>query len=148
MQNNALQSDRYMYRDPFVYNVGISSSLAPSGTAQATFNIDGDSDFFLTKLTVFALVASDGTTYSAQILPGVTVVITDTTSGRRLMNEAVPLGNIAGTAQLPFIWPQVRMFKAKSTIQVDFANVTDNTTYSALELSFVGIKAFFKTPQN
>ena len=138
-----LGDPKYFYKDDFTYNVGLTGSLAANASQSTTFNIDGDSDFFLVKTTVHALVADDGTTYSANILASVTVLITDTTSGRALMNEPVPLPNVAGTAQLPFIWPIVRLFAAKSTIKVDFANMTDNTTYSDIELSFVGIKAFF-----
>lgn len=142
--SKGLADSKYLYKDDFTYNVGLSSSLAPAATQSATFNIDGDSDFWLVKTTVFANVANDGTTDSSNVLPGVSVLITDTTSGRQLMNEAVPLPNVAGTARLPFIWPIVRLFTAKSTIKVDFFNFTDNTTYTVLELSFNGIKAFFQ----
>lgn len=142
-----LDNPKYIYKDDFTYNVGLSSALAPAGSQSAVFNIDGDSDFFLVKTTVHAMVADDGTTYSANILPSVTILITDTTSGRTLMNEPVPLPNIAGTAQLPYIWPIVRLFKAKSTIKVDFQNITDGITYSDIELSFNGIKAFLRDLQ-
>jgi hypothetical protein len=139
-----LSDPKYFYKDDFTYNVGLSAALAPAASTSATFNIDGDSDFFLVKTTVFALIGNDGTTYDTNVLPAVTVLITDTTSGRQLMNEAVPLGNIAGTAQLPYIWPILRLFTRKSTIKVDFANISDDDTYSVLELSFNGIKAFYK----
>lgn len=142
-----LNNPKYSYKDDFTYNVGLSGTLAPAASQSATFNIDGDSDFFLVKTAVHAMVGDDGTTYANNICPSVTVVITDTTSGRSLMNEPVPLPNIAGTGQLPFIWPIVRLFAAKSTIKVDFANITDGITYSDVELSFIGIKAFFGAPR-
>lgn len=142
--NKGLNDPKYFYKDDFAYNVGLSAALAPAGSTSGTFNIDGDSDFFLVKTTVIALSADDGTVYNVRQWPAVSVLITDTTSGRQLMNEAVPITSIAGTGELPFIWPVLRMFAAKSTIVVDFANFSDNITYSVLELTFHGIKAFFR----
>lgn len=139
-----INSDKYIYKDAFFYNTGIEDALAPAASTSSTFNIDGDSDFFATKLTVHAVSGGDATTYLASLLPEVNIIITDTTSGRSLMNEQVPLANLAGSAQLPFILPIMRLFVAKSTIKIDYYNVSDNATYSALQLTFCGVKAFLR----
>lgn len=137
-----VNDQRYSAKNSFVYQSGIAASLGTSGSTASTFNIDGDSDFFWTKFCAYALVSDDGTTYSAQVLPAVTIIITNTTNGRQYMNAAVPLANIAGTAQLPFILPQVTFFPSKATISIQYQNISDNATYSVLSLSFIGIKAF------
>lgn len=138
-------AQQYQARAWFDYNVGLAANttLAPSLSQNANFQVDKDADFFWTKLTVHAVAGADGTTVSAVLMPEVNVLITNTSSGRAFMNEAVPLANLAGTdAGLPFILPMETYIPAVSMIQVQFFNVSDNTTYSLLELSFIGYKAF------
>lgn len=126
----------------FIYNTGIPSSLTPSNSLQSSFQVDKDSDFFWTKLVVHAVSGSDGTTVQNELLPEVNVIITNTSSGRAYMNEAVPLANFAGSGRLPFVLPMETYIPAMTVIQVQYQNVSDNSTYSLLELSFIGYKAF------
>lgn len=142
--NSLLNDPRYVSKNWFTYDTAIPSSLAPAAATVSTFNIDGDSDFFLLKLACHAVSASDGTTVSAELLPEVNIIITNTTNGRRYMNQAVPVANICGSGKLPFILPMQTFFPNKSTIQVDYTNASDNTTYSALYLDFIGIKAYLR----
>lgn len=142
-QVNAEQAARaYAAKNTYFYVTSIAASLAAAASTSSSFNIDGDSDFFWTKLNAYAQVASDGTTVSAQQLPGVTIVVTNTTTGRQYMNAATPLAAISGSGGLPFILPMETFFPAKATITVDYANITDGIAYSQLYLVFVGIKAF------
>jgi len=133
---------QYVAKNSFIYGTGFVAALLPASSTSSTFNIDGDSDFYWQKLNVHAVSADDATTYANELLPEVNIVITNTTTGRQYMNAAIPLANIAGTARLPFILPMVTYFPAKSTIKVEYQNVSDNATYSDLYLSFIGIKAF------
>lgn len=134
-------SGTYAARAFFTYESDIQSSLTPGGSQQLTFNIAGDSDFFWTKFCAFAQDGGAATTYSNQDLPSVTALITNTTTGRQYSSSAVPLPNFAGTAQFPFILPMITLWKAKATIQIQLQN-TGSVTYTALQLSFLGIKAF------
>lgn len=134
--------DRYTAKNSFIYLQAITT-LAPGGSTTSSFNLDGDSDFFWSKLAAWAMVADDGTTNAIIEVPAVTIIITNTTSGRQYMNAGVPLNSIAGDAGLPFILPMDTYWPAKATIQVAYANVSDNKTYSDIFLSFIGIKAFF-----
>jgi hypothetical protein len=137
-----LGESKYLKKDWFTYTTNITASLAPGVSVPTTFNIDGDSDFFCTKLNVHGTVGNDGTVVDSEQLPEVNIIITDTTSGRQLMNALTPLSNIAGSSRLPFILPIERFFSAKSTVKVDWFNASDNLTYTTLLLSFIGIKAF------
>lgn len=134
-------ASKYAARVFFTYESDNVAAFAPAAIVPLTFNIAGDSDFFWTKFACFALVGGAGTTYSAQIQPAVSMLLTNTTTGRQYSSSAVPLPNMAGTGQFPFILPQITLWQAKSTIQISLTNV-GNATYSAVYLSFLGIKAF------
>lgn len=137
-------SSKYSARVFFCYEADFTTAggLAAGVSAPLTFNIAGDSDFFWTKFAAFADVGNTGTTYSAQQLPSLSVLIINTTTGRQYSSSAVPLPNIAGTAQFPFILPQITLWERKSTIQVNLLNISGAVTYSSVRLSFMGIKAF------
>lgn len=134
-----LESGQYLKKDFFTYETFIpeGTPLTAGNSTQSTFNIDGDSDFFWLK---FAVSAQDDS--SALIaVPLADIIVTDTTSGRDLMNGQVPVGSIAGTGQLPFILPVERFMSAKSTIKVQYFNV-GTVTFNRFRLAFIGIKAF------
>ncbi len=131
----------YASRNYFVYESDILATLNHATGANLAFNIAGDSDFFWTKFSIFALVAGAATTRDADQVPAVTMLLVNTTTGRQYSSSAVPLPNMAGTGLLPFILPQITMWQRKSTIQVQLQNV-GNADYTNLYLSFHGIKAF------
>lgn len=135
---------KYFAKDFFTYCIAVTSSLAPGALGSGNVTLDADADFLWQKLTVYADVADDGQTANTQVLPGVTLVITDTGSGRKLMNTGVPLAAIAGDGRLPFIVPTPKIFKASGQIEVSLANITDNTTYTSIYLAFIGQKCFLK----
>ncbi len=134
---------KYQSKVFYCYESDNVANLAAAAAVNLTFNIAGDSDFFWTKFCAFALVGGASTTYSAQQQPAATLLIVNTTTGRQYSSSAVPLPNFAGTAQFPFILPQITLWEKKSTIQLQLTNV-GNSTYSAIYLSFLGIKAFTK----
>ncbi len=135
---------KYMAKDFFVYQIPFTSALAPGAQAQSNVTLDADADFLWQKFTGYAAVGSDGQTASARVVPGVSIIITDSASGRQLMNGAVPLGAIMGTGELPFIMPTPKIFQSRGTITVQLQNLTDNTTYSQIYLDFVGTKLFLR----
>ena len=134
---------KYVAKTFFTYESDNVANLAAAAAVNLTFNIAGDSDFFWTKFCAFALVGGAATTYGAQQQPSATLLIINTTTGRQYSSSAVPLPNFAGTAQFPFILPQITLWEKKSTIQLQLTNI-GNATYSAIYLSFLGIKAFTK----
>jgi hypothetical protein len=135
--NNAV----YASRNYFIYESDNVANLAAAASVNLTFNIAGDSDFFWTKFSAFALVGGTSTVRNADQLPSVTMLLLNTTTGRQYMSSASPLANMSGTGSEPFILPQITMWQRKSTIQVQLQNV-GSATYSAIYLSFHGIKAF------
>lgn len=141
-----IMDSRYSFRDAFTYTISLESgaTLAPAAATTLTFNIDGESDFFWDKGTIYADVANDGTLYNAGELPGVLITIVDTNSQRPMMNNPTPVSNHFGTGELPFILPIRKLFQSKATVKLAIQNITDNKTYTRLDFSFVGIKAYLR----
>jgi len=137
---------KYSFRDYFTYVASLTSgtTFAPAASTTLTFNIDGESDFFWDKAAVYCNIASDGTDYSTEELPGVLITITDTNSNRQLQNNPAPVSSIFGTGRLPLILPIRKLFSSKATVKLSIQNITDNDTYTRLDFSFIGVKAFLK----
>lgn len=148
-RSNASPNDPNLYlsRSYFTYEsdtlTNYPNGVAPGDQANLTFNIAKDSDFFWTKFGVLATVGGAGTTVDAEVLPYVNMTLINATNGRQYMNNPVPLPSVSGSGRLPFILPVATLWEALTTIQIVLQNV-GNATYSNIQLSFIGIKAFFK----
>ncbi|MES9901027.1 MAG: hypothetical protein ABW148_18675 [Sedimenticola sp.] len=137
-QNQPVQprviKDFYVYEEDF-------SALASGASDIGSINIQADSDFVVQKLTYFADIAAAAQLDGTRIIPLVTIQITDSGSGRNLMEAPVALSNIFGTGELPFILPQPKLFLARSTISISVTNFDAAVTYN-LRLSLIGYKVF------
>lgn len=126
--------------DWYVYNV-FFDDIAPAAQQTANVAIEADANFILVKLSGFADIAEAAQTYDTRVVPLVTLQITDTGSGRNLLNGDTAWSNIVGWGEIPYILPIRRKFKANSTIRVQATNFDAAVTYG-LRLSFSGIKDF------
>lgn len=126
--------DFYVYEEDFF-------TLVAGASKTGSVNVQADSDFVLQKLTYSADINGGAVTDSSRVIPLVTVQITDTGSGRNVMETAVPVTNVFGSGEIPFILPQPKLFLARSTISISVANYSSNTTYN-LRLSLIGHKIF------
>ena len=126
--------DFYVYEEDFL-------ALAQGTTAVGSINIQADSDFVVQKLTYFADLAAAKQTDSSRVVPLVTIQITDSGSGRNLMEAPTPITNVFGTGELPFILPQPKLFLARSTISISVTNFDAAEDYN-LRLSLIGYKVF------
>lgn len=129
--------------DFYIYELNFESIPAQESKT-LSFNIQADSDFRLEKTTYFSIdnaslnaVVSD----SDRDIPLLTMLVTDTGSGRQLMDAEVSLSNFFGTGQIPFIWQQPKTFSARSTISVTINNFGTVIDYRC-NLSFIGSKIF------
>lgn len=128
-------------KDHFVYKVAATALSA--GTSQtAVINLEADANFIAVKLSYAADVAGGAQTDSTRVVPLVRISIRDSGSGRLLQNAPISLAAIAGTGELPFVLPIPRKFSASSSIQVTFENYSAGTTYTNVELNFIGYKEF------
>ena len=144
-----VRDSRYIARDLFEYVIPFypnnnlpAGGLVSGATATGVVNIDTDSDFFWQKGMYFATEADADETLSSEIVPLIGVTIQDTTTGRNLSNDNVPVTSIFGTGSLPFINPIEKYFAARAQIKATITNFSAATTYTRLYLVFSGIKAF------
>lgn len=127
--------------DHYIYSASVSA-LAAAASLTDQVNIEADANFVIVKAAYFADLAGAVQTEDSRVIPLVRVQINDTGSGRNLQNQAVPIASLAGHEGLPLVWPVPRTFKAKSTINVTFTNFSSATTYTNVELAFIGYKKF------
>lgn len=139
-QRREWEDATYRRRDFYVYEAAVAA-IAVAGSANDVINIEADSDFILQKLTYHADIAGAAQTDATRVVPNVTIQITDTGSGRQLMNNPIPIPSIFGTGELPFILPNPRLFMRNSTIQVAFTSFEAAITPD-VALAFVGYKIY------
>lgn len=127
-------------KDFYIYNLNFLA-LAAAASATDSFNIQADAAFRLEKLTFFADIAAATQTDATRVIPSVTLLLTDTGSGRQMMSGAVPISSFFGTGQFPFIMQQPKIFAPRATVSVTVANFDTAATYN-IKLSFIGTKLF------
>lgn len=127
-------------RDLFWYPVTFSA-LAAAGNATQAVAIEADSNFYMTALSYQADIDGAALTEATNVIPLVTITITDSGSGRSLMNGAVPIPAIMGDGKRPYRFIHPRLFKRTSNFIVAVANYSDDTDYN-LRLVFHGFKVY------
>ena len=112
-------------------------------TQQKNVPISDDSDFVVLKQTFFADdgVGSKYTPNTRQI-PNVLMLLTDTGSGRQLMDAPQPLYNMFGTAENPFILPMPKLLKRRTVLQLAATNQEIAAATWRITVSFIGVKIF------
>jgi len=119
---------------------GNLSTVTPN--QQSIIQVDADSQFALIALSYSANIAAAALTESANIIPLVTVQITDGGSGKNLSNAPLPLSAIAGDGKRPYRLIGPRIFQPSSTINFNWANaVAAGTTYT-ITLVLHGVKLY------
>ena len=126
--------------DFFTYQFAIAS-LAAATTATASITIQADSDFDWIMTTSSANIDGGSTPWSDAIIIPITVIITDSGSGRQLMSAGIPIAGLAGTGKQPFILPIRRRFKALSSVTGVFTNYSASQ-YDNIFLNLIGRKIF------
>lgn len=132
---------RYFLSEFFSYSI-LFTNLAAGGSSSGNINIQADSDFKIQKLTYFASDNSNSSqTDGTRVIPLVTVLLTDSSSGRQLQDSAQPISNLFGTGEIPFILPTPKIFQSRSTLTVQVNNFDALLTYN-IRLSFIGAKMY------
>lgn len=134
---------RQSYLQDFtVYEIDFTAAALVAGaTLNSAVFIQADSMFVWQKATFYADIGGAVFTDSTRPIPQVSVSITDQGSQRQLFTAPVPIQNIFGNGQLPFILPVERVFDARTTIAVQVVNFSTATAYN-LKLSLIGKKIF------
>ena len=145
--NQILVADGKLYKvwtDFFTYQVPVFTNLAALvGTATNQVVIQADSDFEWCHAAYEFDLAATQTDYSTRRLPNMTILITDSGSGRQLSNAAVPVMSIFGRPEMPYALPVTKVFKANSTINFTAVNFDAAVATGNLRLSLIGYKIFY-----
>lgn len=131
---------RVRKKDFFTYNIRFNT-LAAGGTASQSANVQNDSDFIWTIGCVTVTNAAFTTFTTATSIP-VLIELSDSASGVQLQDSQTHISNMFGTAQLPFVMPFPKIFKAGGQITARLQN-QDGANAFVVNLAFHGFKAFF-----
>lgn len=115
----------------------INGSVAAGAVLDLNLNIRAGADFEVLKLTYSAYIAAGLQTDSTRVIPLVTSLITDTATGRPISNSPIPLADMFGCGELPFILPMSKIFAARSSQNIQLTNFSAATTY-LIYLNFIG----------
>ena len=124
-------------KDFFIYGTDFLP-LAAGATQTNEIAIESDSDF-LRVAGVRVVTDTANTTFIADVPQLVTLF--DSGSGRRMVNRAVHMDNLFGTAQLPSYWPFPKLMPRASTLSVQVQNL-DGANARNVRVSFLGFKIF------
>jgi hypothetical protein len=110
-----------------------------------TVNVPNDADFEVRRIIYHCELAAAALTVATVFLPNITILLTDSGSGRNLMNAAVPLPSIASAESGPqrdLIWPKI--FTRNSQITASLTNYDVAQTTMNVRLTLCGRKIFSK----
>src|SRR5260221_13204610 len=107
--------------DYFWYANGVTGLPSVSPTQTGLINLDNDSDFYCVGLTYQADIAGAILTESTNIIPLLTLQITDTGSGKALMNQPLLAGTFMGDGKRPYRFVRPRVFLQNGTIQLSWS---------------------------
>lgn len=127
--------------DYFIYVFPTFAALAPAGAQTQQVQIQADSDFEVQQIAVHPDIAAAAYLWNTRPLPNVTAILTDTGSGRQLMNGGVPLSAFMGIGEQPAWLPQFKTFQRNATIALQLTNFDAAVTYN-LRVSLIGRKIF------
>lgn len=128
--------------DPFTFVISFLP-IALSATATDTFITQADSGFAIVKTTYVVTDTGDAFVANLSGDPRVgpfLVTLSDSGSGRDLMQSAVHIDNLFGTAQRPFHWSKVKVLDPNSTFSCRLQNLS--ATARNVRLAFHGFKIF------
>lgn len=130
-------SDYFWYSHQIVTGL---QSTAPNGAA--IINIDADSDFYCVALSYQANIAAAALTEDTNVIPLINLQITDTGSGKSLMNTPLPIGAFMGDGKRPYRLARPRVFMRNATIQLAFTSFVAAGTIYQIQVVFHGYKIY------
>ncbi len=128
--------------DLYTYKLDVQN-LAPGTALNDSIQIEADSYFEIEKMSYMADIAGAAQTAITRPIPLVTVLLTDTGSGRNLMSDNVDITALAGSQGLPYITTVRRVLKPNSTLKCLFTSYEAAVTYDNVSLYLHGKKIWY-----
>lgn len=133
-----VQGDGFYY----IYNIAFNTAIASGVNSTVTQQFDQVTVFKWVRTTYYVDLAGAVQTDSSRVIPLVTLKITDAGSGMSFMNSAVPINDLAGTAEVPYVLPTPQFILANAVLQFTALNISAATTYNNLMLQLHGYKLY------
>lgn len=124
----------------FTYQTPVIASLADGDATTNSILFDADSTFQWVKLTAYADIAGAVQTSGTAVIPLVSLQILNTGSGRYYSNAPIPIAAYCGNWGLPGILSAPQFIAPMSSLQFNWLNMSDATTYANLSVQLVGFK--------
>lgn len=135
---------RRIIRDHFVVQFPVFAAIpAANGQQTQQVQIPADSDFLWQMGTYAYDVALAAYTMSTAPVPNMSILITDSGSGRQLANAAVPVISLFNNLYTKMNLPFSKLFTANSVITGTVTNFDAAVATGNLRLSLVGQKIFY-----
>lgn len=126
----------------FTYGISFLA-VAPAAIVDKILTLDASSDF-LWLYSAWSAATSGGNTAWAEAtrqLPSSTIMLTPGDTNAQMMSQAVPVGHIFGSGEMPFVLPAPRKLPARTTLEFVFTNLDSTITYD-IYLSLIGVKQY------
>lgn len=139
--------DQIVQTQTYSYEVDLPLNFPTNQEITEFLQFEADTDFVLQKLTYKQYPEPEGSESLARELdqiPNTTVMIEDTSSGRRYMNQPVFISAIFGSGELPFILREPITIAARSRWLLTFLNLGEFTEPYKLTLVFTGTKIYLE----
>lgn len=134
------------YRQPFVYTVNFIN-IGAGGVVTGTANIQNDS-YFVTVMQ--AADIKDNATGLVDTQPNVAPMLVnlfDSSSGKTLSDQAVPISAWFGNVLAPYVWlARAQVYRPGGQIQVTLTN--NMGAAQNVRLSFIGFKVYTNVPDD
>jgi hypothetical protein len=125
----------------FIYTTGRLAAIGVGATVNTSIIIQADADFAIERMSYSADLAGVAQTVAARIVPNVTILLTASSSGAQMMNNATPINGIFGMGDLPFILPFPYILSANSQLQIQLVSFEAAVT-PQIAINFIGRKLY------
>lgn len=124
------------------YTYDLSALALPPGEISSdTVVVDSGSDFVLQRIGYFADVDAGAQNAGTRVLPLIKIQIRDSSNGRQLFSDDIPIPALFGAGETAFVMPVHYQFMRASSLNVSFRNYSDDQTYN-IYLALMGYRVF------
>jgi len=139
---------QYDWQNPVVFDVfwlefPTFGPFTAAAQLQQAVNVPNDADFECRRIMYHFDLAAAALTMATAFVPNITIMLTDSGSGRNLMSAAAPLASVACSEigpQFDLPWPKI--FTRNSTITAVLTNFDAAQTTANVRLTLAGRKIF------
>lgn len=137
--------DRIVQTQTYTYDVDLPTFIPFNVPTTKVLQFEADTDFVLQKLTYKQYpLPEDNLGRDNDQLTNTTLMIEDTASGRRYMDQAIFIQSLFGSANFPFILREPITIAARSRWLLTFLNLGEFTEPEKLTLAFTGSKIYLE----